>query len=85
VHEDSGKILTHITYLHSVHLFMGKWKYTSIKFFEKELEIDHSTTVDWNNFMREVCADNLLKNSHVIGGPNYNVEKDIAAFWDSTK
>jgi len=35
-------------------LFIYSWvnEYTSIKFCEKELENDHSTTVDWNNYMR---------------------------------
>lgn len=31
--------------------------------------------VDWNNFLPEVCADFLLNNPLVIGGPGQTVEK----------
>ena len=33
----------------------------SVKLFEKQLEISHGTTVDWNNFMSEICVNTLLK------------------------
>lgn len=51
-------------------------EYTSIKFCEDELNINHNTIVDYKNYMREVCADNILKNPMMIGGENKTVEID---------
>ena len=59
-------------------LFIYCWskEQTSIEFCKTELEISKNTSVDWNNFMREVCAADLLANPVVIGGPNTTVEVD---------
>jgi transposase-like protein len=63
-------------------LFIYCWskKLTTIEFCEQELEINHNTTVDWCNYMREVCADNLQRNPIRIGGPNTTVEIDESLF-----
>lgn len=63
-------------------LFIYCWSkdLTSIKFCESELGISKSAVIDWNMYMREVCADNLLRNPVVIGGPNTIVEIDESLF-----
>ena len=38
------------------------------------------TLVDWNNFLRELCAADLLANPIAIGGPNTTVEVDESLF-----
>ncbi|KAF0766014.1 Uncharacterized protein FWK35_00004049 [Aphis craccivora] len=35
---------------------------TSIKFCEDELGMNHYTTVDWNNYLREVCTEAIMNN-----------------------
>jgi len=57
-------------------LFIYCWakELTSIKFCDEELEISQRATIDWNNYLREVCANTLLNNPVVIGGPNTTVE-----------
>ena len=72
---------THLSY-RQVILFLYCWanKYTSIKFAEKELDIKHCATVDWNNYLREVCAQFLLANPKKIGGKGYTVEIDESLF-----
>lgn len=59
-------------------LFIYCWskQLTSISFCDEELGISHATTVDWNNFLREVCAWRLLQTNHVIGGEGLHVEID---------
>jgi transposase-like protein len=42
---------------------------TSINWCEEELDMNHNTTVDWNNYMREVCVHALLQQPRTkIGG-----------------
>ena len=53
---------------------------TSIDFCERELEIDKNTVVDWNNFLRELCAAEIIANPIAIGGPNTTVEVDESLF-----
>ena len=39
--------------------------------------MNHNTTVDWSQYMREVCAYHMLQkenDGHQIGGPNLTVE-----------
>ena len=36
--------------------------------------------MDWNNFLREICAADLLANPIAIGGPNTTVEVDDSLF-----
>ena len=42
--------------------------------------MNKNTVVDWNNYLREVCAADLLRNPIVIGGPNTTVEIDEILF-----
>ena len=53
---------------------------TSVKFVEHELGPSHSSTVNFNNYLQEVCAWTLLQNPVRIGGPNTNVEIDESLF-----
>jgi transposase-like protein len=63
-------------------LFVYCWakEMTSIRFCECELEIAKETVIDWNNYLREVCASTLINNPVVIGGPNTIVEIDESLF-----
>lgn len=63
-------------------LFIYSWVngYTSVNFCEKELEMASHTSTDWKNYLREVCADNLLKNPMKIGGEGFTVEIDESCF-----
>ena len=63
-------------------LFLYCWsrELTSIEFSKRELGISSKTVVDWNNFIREVCANDLLANPPVIGGPGMDVEVDESLF-----
>lgn len=53
-------------------LFIYCWskELTSKRFCESELEMSKECVVDWNNYLREVCADTLIKNPFVVGGQN---------------
>lgn len=54
---------------------------TSVKFCEKQLEINKNTTVDWNNYMREVCVAVLnSQEKKLIGGEGRIVEIDESLF-----
>lgn len=63
-------------------LFIYCWskELNSIRFCETELEISKSSVIDWNHYLREVCADTLINNPIVIGGPNTIVEIDESLF-----
>lgn len=63
-------------------LFIYCWskEMTSLSFCKCELDIGEGTTVDWNNYLREVCANSLIINPVVIGGPNKTVEIDESLF-----
>lgn len=63
-------------------LFIYCWskEYTSVKFCEDELNMNHNTTVDWNMYMREVCEYTLMSNNAVIGGLNTTVEIHESCF-----
>lgn len=62
--------------------FIYSWsrEYTSITFCETELEMNKNTTVDFNNYLREVCAASLLRSPCVIGGEGLDVEIDESCF-----
>ena len=66
----------------TVPLFIYSWAYEmmSIEFCERELHINKNTVVDWNNYLREVCATDLIQNPMRIGGPNMTVEVDESLF-----
>lgn len=53
---------------------------TSIAFCERELLMDDNTVVDWNNYLREVCAMTIINNPAIIGGPGLTVEIDESLF-----
>ena len=60
----------------------SKWskQYTKITFVQEELGIGKDATIDFNNYLREVCAADLLANPILIGGPNMTVEVDESLF-----
>ena len=66
----------------TVVLFMYAWskELTSMDYCKHELDIGHTSVVDWSNFLREVCAADLLANPVVIGGPGTTVEVDESLF-----
>lgn len=63
-------------------LFMYCWavQLSSVEFCKRELGINHNTTVEWNKYMREVCAEKLLTCEGYIGGISLTVELDEAVF-----
>ena len=63
-------------------LFLYAWsrELSSIDYCKRELDIGHTTVVDWSNFIREVCAADLLANPVVLGGPGITVEVDESLF-----
>ena len=42
---------------------------------EYDARSDH-TTVDWRNFMRDICAERLFANPMILGGPGLTVQID---------
>nr|CAD2186479.1 unnamed protein product [Meloidogyne enterolobii] len=53
-------------------LVYNAWAYemTSLNFCERELQINHCTAVDWNNYLRCICVDHLISKPHrFIGTP----------------
>eukprot|EP00106_Octopus_bimaculoides_P016276 XP_014783718.1 PREDICTED: uncharacterized protein LOC106878887 [Octopus bimaculoides] len=67
---------------HKAAFFIYCWAHdlASVNFCEHELEMKASCIVDWNNYLREVCAAHILSNPKVIGGPNMTVEIDESLF-----
>lgn len=63
-------------------MFIYCWskQLTSIKFCDNELDIGKTCVIDWNNYLREVCANTLIQNPIVIGGPGLHVEIDESMF-----
>ena len=53
----------------------------SCKKAQREFEIgsDH-TTVDWRNFMRDICAEYFIAHPRAIGGPGMTVQIDESVF-----
>ena len=72
---------SHLSYSSAI-LFIYCWskEYTTVKFCEDELNIRHCAVVDWNNYLREICAQALLAQPVRIGGPNLTVEIDESLF-----
>lgn len=62
---------SHMSYRQII-LFIYCWskQLTSIRFCEEELDVSKTMVIDWNNYLREVCANSLINNPLVIGGPN---------------
>jgi hypothetical protein len=63
-------------------LFIYCWAHelSTIKFCRRELNVSKNTVVDFNNFIREVCAHTLLARPMRIGGPGRSVEIDESVF-----
>ena len=59
-------------------IFMYCWtkEYTSIQFCHDELAMGKNQIIDFNNYMREICASDLINNPVKIGGPGCTVEID---------
>ena len=54
---------------------------SSTKICREELGLNKNTTIKWKNYMREVCAKELLKQpKHKIGGEGLIVEIDQSLF-----
>ena len=68
--------------LKTIVFFIYCWvnEYTTTKFCSKELYMAPETITDWKNYLREVCADYLIKNPAIIGGPGLSVEIDESSF-----
>ena len=47
---------------------------------QHELWIAKDATIDFNNYLREVCVAGRLANPMQIGGPNMTVEVDESPF-----
>ncbi|KAL7635439.1 UNVERIFIED_CONTAM: hypothetical protein RMT77_014508 [Armadillidium vulgare] len=64
--------------LRTIILFIYCWckEETSAMFCKKQFNIHKSTTVDYNNFLREVCAYSIINDCQSIGGENMIVEVD---------
>ena len=72
----------HLTYSTAC-LFMYCWAHemTSVEFAMRELGIGSiETVVDWNHYLREVCAEKLLRSPAFIGGEGMHVEIDESLF-----
>ena len=63
-------------------LFIYSWsrEYGSGNCIEHEIGLNKGTTVDFNMYLREICAMDLLANPILIGGPNTVVEVDESLF-----
>jgi hypothetical protein len=61
-------------------IFCWAHKLTTIQFCEKQLNISHDSTVDWNNYMRAVCVWKLEQNNTTIGGPGMTTEIDESVY-----
>ena len=68
--------------LRKVVLFIYCWsqEYTSVKFASLEVKFGKMAIIDFNNYMREVCAIELLAHPIKIGGPGTTVEIDESQF-----
>jgi len=41
-----------------------------------KLSVDDKTVMDWANFLREVCSQELVRNPVRLGGPGHTVAVD---------
>lgn len=63
--------------------FIYGWSHemTSIKWCEQQFNLSENTVIDWNNYLREVCAMAIEnKQQGKIGGPGLIVEIDESLF-----
>lgn len=61
-------------------IFFWTIENTSIKFCDTQLNMSKNTTVDWSNYMREVCVFAVEKQSTCIGGEGRIVEIDESLY-----
>lgn len=63
-------------------IFIYAWskEYATSKFCIDELKMSNNSIADWKNFLREICADYLIKNNKKIGGEGMSVEIDESCF-----
>ena len=54
-------------------IYAWSFEYTSVDFCERELQLNHNTTVDWNNYLRCLCVDHLLNKPLKLIGKNVNI------------
>uniref|UniRef100_A0A0K0F7P3 DDE_Tnp_IS1595 domain-containing protein n=1 Tax=Strongyloides venezuelensis TaxID=75913 RepID=A0A0K0F7P3_STRVS len=59
-------------------LFIYCWtrELTSVNFCKEDLHMNHNTTIDWNNYLREVCFFKEESSQTKIGGEGQTVEID---------
>ncbi|XP_056644036.1 uncharacterized protein LOC130449943 [Diorhabda sublineata] len=72
--------------LKTIALFIYAWsqEYSLCKFLERELAMSREAMSDWRNYLREVCANSLLRDKRKIGGTGMTVEIDKYEFmWSS--
>uniref|UniRef100_A0A0N5BLZ0 DDE_Tnp_IS1595 domain-containing protein n=1 Tax=Strongyloides papillosus TaxID=174720 RepID=A0A0N5BLZ0_STREA len=63
-------------------LFIYCWtrELTSVDFCKEDLDMNHNTTVDWNNYLRKVCFFKEESSQTKIGGEGQTVEIDETLF-----
>ena len=75
----AGIRLSYVTLLRFI--YGWAWQYTSIDWCERELGINHNTTVSMNAIMRETCALYMMgQPNQKIGGHGHIVEVDESLF-----
>ena len=47
---------------------------------EKQLQWAPATVVDWKNFMRDICVEEIIQDAEPLGGPGIIVEIDESKF-----
>ena len=69
-------------HLHKIVYFILSWtkKLTTIKFVEENIGMGRNSAVNFNNYLREVCAHALRNERQAIGGENCIVEIDESLF-----
>lgn len=45
-----------------------------------QMKLSSATAVDWDNFIREICDDIMMRNSSPIGGTGIRVQIDESKF-----
>ena len=66
-----GSRIPYVTIVRFIHAW--SFEYTSVDFCERELQLNHNTTVDWNNYLRCICVDHLLNKPLKLIGKNVNI------------
>ncbi|XP_045035872.1 uncharacterized protein LOC123476927 [Daphnia magna] len=74
---------SHLTIHEILTLTYYWWSEISQKYGENDLDLAHGTTIDWNNFCREVSEHVVINNSEKIGGFGITVEIDESKFGKS--